>query len=522
MKKHVALMALAAAGALAFGGTYAQAANIGVAGTKLIVVDKLTASSSAKAVFVAKDAGITKGTGTDPLLIDASLDIGYDNGIDAPISGQFLAPSGAEWLVNKDTVAKRVNKTAPTGGGTKVTVIKPGKLAKLVGKNLGDTPLAIFTQQGAATGIAITAYCVNNDGDSTCHCTTFSSCAYKLIAGDTGAKLVCKGGTADALCSAITPPPPPPPFLSFTTGTPTGACGVVKTGGAGGTTLKALNCGGLNVGGGGSTVAEGPTPANAETQMNITGAGPVYPVTGRTAAESGSNNNCSNTGCAFGPYLPITNLGTSTCVRNTFAVPASGTLDSSTGTFDGGFPLTSSVFLTGNSTFPCPLCLGGTPGVTNSGTCQSGLQWAAGVGPSPDAGAACTPVNAAMDSHDCDPPAGSMLPSFSVNLTPITTGTASMVGPAGAFCPLQAAAGAFSCNGAATALCPGGAAGMADYIEENGVAAGPMGVGPEAATLASTFCIPSVGGALGFLINGAASLPGPGATSLPGTLEIVL
>ena len=40
-------------------------------------------------------------------------------------------------------------------------------------------------------------------------------------------------------------------------------------------------------------------------------------------------------------------------------------------------------------------------------------------------------------------------------------------------------------------------------------------------TLASTFCIPSVGGTLGFLINGAANLPGPGATSLPGTLELL-
>jgi hypothetical protein len=208
-------------------------------------------------------------------------------------------------------------------------------------------------------------------------------------------------------------------------------------------------------------------------------------------------------------------------VRNTFEFPASGTLDASTGTFNGGFPLLSTVYLTGNAGFPCPLCVGGTPGVTNSGTCQNAAQWSAGVGPSPDAGAACTPVNAAMDSHDCDPPAGSLLPSFSVDLTPITTGTASDSDPLGLFCPLQANAGAFSCNGMATALCPGGAAGVADYIEENGSAAGPIGVGPAPATLASTFCIPSVGGALGFLINGAANLPGPGATSLPGALELL-
>jgi hypothetical protein len=72
-----------------------------------------------------------------------------------------------------------------------------------------------------------------------------------------------------------------------------------------------------------------------------------------------------------------------------------------------------------------------------------------------------------------------------------------------------------------TALCPAGAAGVADYINEIGAAGGPLTPGTHPATLASTFCIPAVGGKLGFLINGAADLPGPGATSLPGTFEFV-
>jgi hypothetical protein len=115
---------------------------------------------------------------------------------------------------------------------------------------------------------------------------------------------------------------------------------------------------------------------------------------------------------------------------------------------------------------------------------------------------------------------GVVLPSFAVNLTPITTGTVSSAGPI--FCPLQSLpGGAFSCNGTATALCPAGAAGVADYIAETGSPAGSLTPGTHGATLASTFCIPSVGGDLGFLINGAANLPGPGATSLPGTFEIV-
>jgi cysteine-rich repeat protein len=100
-------------------------------------------------------------------------------------------------------VAKYVNKEAPTGGGTKVSVIKPGNLVKLVGKNLGDSPIDILSTNSEASGAATTAYCLQNDSTSDCFCTTFGSCAWKSIAGDTGAKLVCKGGAADASCGAI-------------------------------------------------------------------------------------------------------------------------------------------------------------------------------------------------------------------------------------------------------------------------------------------------------------------------------
>ena len=83
--------------------------------------------------------------------------------------------------------------------------------------------------------------------------------------------------------------------------------------------------------------------------------------------------------------------------------------------------------------------------------------------------------------------------------------------------------GAFGCagTGAANPICPGGNTGGApNWIEENGVPAGVVDATPSAGTLASVFCIPSVGPPLGFLVNGAANLPGPGATSLPGTLAI--
>ncbi|HWP65420.1 MAG TPA: hypothetical protein VNO26_05855 [Candidatus Limnocylindria bacterium] len=314
--------------------------------------------------------------------------------------------------------------------------------------------------------------------------------------------------------------PPVPKVLSFRTGAPTGECGSVRSGGASGTVRKVLNCGGLNVGGGNSTVAEGPTPANAETQMNVDCTGSQCTVSGRSAAETGNAFNCSAIGCPFGPWLPIANAGASTCVRNTFSSPASGTLDTSTGSFTGAFPLTSAVFLTANAALPCPLCVGGTPGVEDSGTCQT--DWTSGAGPSPDAGNPCTPVNAEGNTHDCGPPAAVALTPFAVNLDPITTGTASFSDAGGLFCPAQTTGGAFGCSGAGSpnAICPGGnEAPVPDYIDEVGIDAGPLTVGqPANATLASVFCIPDPGN---FVIASAANLPGPGATSLPGTFTLL-
>ena len=201
---------LVVCGALVSG--VASAANIGVVPKKLIVVDKLAKATKAKLVYVSKDkdAGITKGTSTDVGQISVQFNVAYGNGSAA---GAFTLTAGASngtsgWLVNKETVAKYVNKDAPSGPTeAKVAVIKPDKLLKLVGKGLGDTPFDIMGGGDPNPGTVSTAYCVTNDGETNCHCSTFTGCAYKLIAGDTGAKLVCKTGTADGGCAAAPPPP---------------------------------------------------------------------------------------------------------------------------------------------------------------------------------------------------------------------------------------------------------------------------------------------------------------------------
>jgi hypothetical protein len=86
-----------------------------------------------------------------------------------------------------------------------VAVIKPGKLLKLVGLGLGDTPIDILGAGAPSTqpvGAVVTAYCVDNGADTICHCSAFPECSYQMIAADTGAKLVCKNGVADTDCAA--------------------------------------------------------------------------------------------------------------------------------------------------------------------------------------------------------------------------------------------------------------------------------------------------------------------------------
>jgi hypothetical protein len=73
-------------------------------------------------------------------------------------------------------------------------LVKPGKVFKLVGKELGDKALRIRTVGAPdAAGVDVMAT-IMNDGGSFRHCTRFpgAECVHRPIAGDTGAKLVCR------------------------------------------------------------------------------------------------------------------------------------------------------------------------------------------------------------------------------------------------------------------------------------------------------------------------------------------
>lgn len=344
-------------------------------------------------------------------------------------------------------------------------------------------------------------------------------------------------------------------FVSYTNGIGSGACGEFTH--FSGSQFDTLDCGGLYFGGGQNSVPlPAITPDFAQSITAITSCvGQTATLGPATPTDTGSNLNCTDIGCLFGGPLPIPNASspaTSTCVINSVAVPASGTLDCGLGTASIDLPLNSEIFLTGDSLplvagiQPCPLCTGGTPMVTNSGVCQGGV----------NNGMACTPLNSAQNasyptSHDCPPllslsigtiPIGFALDSGTVSWTATPAPQPSSGSQARVFCGYcrdgdtlgfqnpfrqcwengQPIGGA--CTFGGTPLCQQrdqGAFGPngngVQTITAIGAAAGSIVDGlPHPQTLVSVFCIPPTFNAT---IDAAANLPGPGAVAFNGQIE---
>jgi len=284
-----------------------------------------------------------------------------------------------------------------------------------------------------------------------------------------------------------------------------------------------LGLGCLYFGGGGATnVPGGAIPDGSTSILNISGStlsgadtgdrdtctvrgGPgTHCINNNSMPACTSDANCggaatscaADANCFFGPPLPILtpppNGALTTCVLNVVGGPdpasqsnAGGTVDTGTGDSTVSMPLASRVYITGNTTSPCPKCI--------SGSCTYGQH----------SGGACTAVGSKQTSNDCAPTLGGFQAALAVSLNPLTTGSASMTNASGSFCPSQANAGAF---GLGTAQC----------IQQTGASPGPSVTDgqPHNANLASVFCIPATGA---FAVDLVADLPGPGAFSLNGT-----
>jgi len=263
--------------------------------------------------------------------------------------------------------------------------------------------------------------------------------------------------------------------------------------------------------------------------------GAVHP--NRHCSSAGVNNPeyPGKPGCLFGPPLAIPNTAsqaTSTCVINRVSTSAAGT-GQCDGTTTLALPLASDIYLTGptDGLVPCPLCNGAGP------TCSAG----------PNAGQPCVPEDSASisaanpTSHDCPPAASAFIGSLPIgfNLSAGTQTATSQDLSAQQFVFFGFCGQQFSpsfqnpphpctadsqCTTAPFTRCrqrTSGAFGQgpARTITATGAAPGCLTDGaahPE--TLISVFAIPPSYNAT---VDASADLPGPGATSLPGTTQLL-
>jgi hypothetical protein len=326
-----------------------------------------------------------------------------------------------------------------------------------------------------------------------------------------------------------------------------------------GVLITNVACSGLYTGGGGNSVPlpyAVPDLANSVTSITSC-TGQTATLGGTTSAQTGSNRTCTTAGCLFGGPLAVPNPGstpTSVCVLNTVGGPPSGTAVCNTGATDLTLPLSSVLFLTGDTATdpigtiagiqPCPLCSGTT--------CIGG----------PNNGLLCAPNTSALNaayptSHDCPPD-----PMFNIGTLPVnfrlssgtltwsgtnaTNDTGSTVGVQSrvfsGYCRDTDGTGAFQGTTPATAkqCWENGVAigtpcsGTFETCEQrNNGAFGPAGGanrtiqaigngmsilgGPAAATLVSIF---SIAPTFDATVDAAGDLPAPGAVALPGTASL--
>jgi hypothetical protein len=526
-------------------------------------------------IVLVKPATVFRFTGKPPTM--ASFDLPDANN-DPTVEGGMLSVS--------DTGAGAGSVTFPLPAGTQWQRIPSDTTRPLKGyryRGAGSTTdpcRVVLVKQAVVKGVCIgdgvtltppfsgdVAIVLTVGTDSKRYCATFGGTTLSntstLTKRKTAPPPATCGASAPCACGASTPQ-----LATFTNGVGSGSCGSVT----GGTVNNNIACGGLYFGGGLDAV---PLPVVVPdfaqpTKFGIDAcSGSSLTVAGTTAAEAGSDRQCTTAGCFFGPPLPVPNAGstpTSTCLYNVVGSAAQGTLACDTGAASITLPLLTGVFLTGDL-LPNRCQGGSNPGgrctVANQatdcpggGTCQADPD----VQPCPicnpvtnicnggmDNGNACTPGSTQSvtgvfpTSHDCRVSTVVKLGDLDVRLG-LTTGTSSdTAGPSGTqqrvfcgFCRDADGTGAFqgppavSCQSDADCAQPSEACeqrdqgafgnGLATVISASGSASAGLGdfLG-HPTTLVSVFCIPPV---FNGIIDGQADLPGPGAITLPGSLQL--
>jgi hypothetical protein len=183
----------------------AQAADIGVAGGRLVVRDTTAVNGRASVTYSLRNQpGIQKGPAGSTTNLEATIEVFYT---DDPCNGsKFILPPGASWRVNSsDTARYRIQRTAGAGAVQRV-MIRNGKDLRAHARALGDEPswkLDLAAGTPSATGGITAIVTIRNGNDASTHrmCTRFASIdgstvSLRATAGGRGRMLVATGGVA--------------------------------------------------------------------------------------------------------------------------------------------------------------------------------------------------------------------------------------------------------------------------------------------------------------------------------------
>jgi hypothetical protein len=443
----------------------------------------------------------------DPQAEAATIRVFNPEGVED--SGLLECPPEASTVNEARTVFKCRNSgsfVAPCDQ-LSLVVLKSEKLLKVKGRCLGALTLDEPSQGGLEVVLSL-------GGDR--YCSSFTGAS--VVRDDPGSfKAKNAPPPAGPTCSD---PPPKPTGVKFTTFIGSGVCGTVKAND--GSVIQNLECGGVYFGGGNSSMqlpvrmpegnfgyAKASCTDSSCGQLEVSPAresdvpGPGCPAAQGTPSHG--MRHCTAGDCYVGAPMAAPNGPLSKCGLN--RVPAAGSIggliDPATGEVAMTFALDTEIYITGNATQACPGCVGGTLGACGSGTCQGG----------PNAGLACTPEASGPGainptSHDC-PPDGQYMGRFltyAYGLLLTTDTQEDDSGGTGLFCPGQHGGGAFSLPDARALSVQGSPPGnLLDELPHPGI-------------FSSIFCVPKTGNVL---IDGTADLPGPGASAIAGSLQLL-
>lgn len=538
---------LVTAGVVLASATDVLAADRLILGKKMIVKNPTGAEDKRTVIVQGKEkpSDISSIVG-DPTTSGATLDI-LANGTSAttqsfslPNTGwsatstgfKYVAPTGAVAPVKK-VILKRTNQ-----GMMQVNVLLKGNVGT---QSLDVVPPNTGTDGGLSLQIT--------GGDR--YCVSLGGAAGGTEVTDTNEQWKIKDATAQPGC-----PAPPvvcdccsnlPSLLKVTVASSAVSTGSVtpatcESGGAcpcGGseTCLGPLMANTVYVGGGAAPSPAGnytrSVPDSTEMYLKIASCSGSNPVlTSTTEAEaaaagtycptpfgtpSAGLRHCTSAGCYFGPPVSFGLAPGNVCGINVISSTSiAGSLACASGDMAGTFEFTKNIVVG-----DCPVCWGGTVGVCGSGTCSAGAR----------ATLSCTPESSSLTSLDC-PPSASGLP-IGVFTGGGTTGSDSLTAFATSsntniFCGYCYSAGptwttqcASDSQCAPAEVCTADSNGAfghlaATSISQTGAAPGVcVASGSHPIRLVDVGCAPTATGGT------AGNLPGPVASSIVGTIELI-